>query len=67
MTGLVVFNHVDGCFEALFVHRWWEGGRVIETNEDANVEEVFFCDAEVGHDVSFGDVIESWFRPQKVD
>ena len=43
------------------MHRWGEGGRVIKANEDTNVEEVFFRDAEVGHDTSFGDVVEGWF------
>jgi len=61
LTGLVVFDHVDGCFEALLVHRWREGGRVIEADEDANVEEILFSDTKVGHDIPFGDVVEGWF------
>ena len=60
LTGFVVFDHVEGCFEALLVHRWGEGGRVVEANEDTDVEKTLFRDAKVRHDISFGDIVEGW-------
>lgn len=67
LTGLVVFNHVDGCFETLLVHRRGEGGRVIEANEDTDIEEILFGDSKVVHDTPFGDVVEGRFGCQEVN
>lgn len=67
LTGFVVFNHVDGCFQTLLVHRRGEGGRVIEADKDADIEEILFGDAEVVHDIPFGDVAEGRFDCQEVN
>ena len=61
LTGFIIFNHIDSCFEALLVHRRWEGGRVIEANENTDIEEILFIDAKVGHDAPFGDIVEGRF------
>ena len=42
------------------MHRWGEGGRVVEANEDTDVEKTLFRDAKVRHDISFGDIVEGW-------
>ena len=67
LTGFIVLDHVDGCFETLLVHRWREGGRVVKANEDTDVEEILFRNTKVGHDASFRDVVEGRFRRQEVD
>lgn len=54
MARLVVFDHVHGLLERLFVQRRREGLRMVRADKDADVEEVIFADSEVGKDGFFG-------------
>jgi len=40
---------------------------MVKANEDTDVEEILFRNTKVGHDASFGDVVEGWFGRQEVD
>ena len=50
MPGFVVLDHVDRGFQCLVVHVGRERGRVFEPDQDANIEELVFVDAEVTQD-----------------
>ena len=57
---LVILDYIDSCLQGMFVYSRRERGRVIETNEDTNIEELVFCDAQLLDKSPLRRVLKRW-------
>lgn len=54
MTCLVVLDHVDSSLQGLLVYSRWEGGRIFKAEENSDIEELVFGDAELCQEITLG-------------
>ena len=67
MTRLVEFDHVYRCLQSLFMYGGWEWLRVVESNQDTDIQKLVLGNPEVAKDGLLGGKRECGVRGSEID